>query len=60
MPDNLPAPDPATLIRYTCNLERERDAVVLYDSLAASEPNPAVANLYRQLAGTERRHAAIW
>jgi len=60
MPDTHPAPDRATLARYTRNLERERDAVVLYDSLAASEPNPAVAGIYRQLAGTERRHAAIW
>jgi VIT1/CCC1 family predicted Fe2+/Mn2+ transporter/rubrerythrin len=46
--------------RLLSNLREERNAVYLYESLAASEANPDLADLYRRLAATEARHAAFW
>ncbi|MGZ8501296.1 MAG: VIT1/CCC1 transporter family protein [Candidatus Limnocylindrales bacterium] len=42
------------------NLRLERDAIVLYDSLAAIEKDPRRATAFRTIAGNERRHAEIW
>ena len=42
------------------NLKLERDAIVLYDSLAAIEKDPHRAEAFRRIAGNERRHADIW
>jgi vacuolar iron transporter family protein len=50
----------ADLVRYRDNLQTERDAVSLYMSLAKAEHNEALANLFRQMAGTEQGHAAFW
>ena len=42
------------------NLKLERDAIVLYDSLAAIEKDPTRADAFRRIATNERRHAGIW
>jgi vacuolar iron transporter family protein len=42
------------------NLKLERDAIVLYDSLATIEKDPHRADAFRRIAGNERRHADIW
>jgi VIT1/CCC1 family predicted Fe2+/Mn2+ transporter len=42
------------------NLRLERDAIVLYDSLAKIERDPHRATAFRTIAGNERRHADIW
>lgn len=42
------------------NLKLERDAIVLYDALAAAEKDPRRAAAFRHIAGNERRHADIW
>ena len=42
------------------NLKLERDAIVLYDALAATEKDQRRADAFRRIAGNERRHADIW
>jgi VIT1/CCC1 family predicted Fe2+/Mn2+ transporter/rubrerythrin len=42
------------------NLKLERDAIVLYDRLAAIEKDPVRAAAFQRIAGNERRHADIW
>src|SRR3954447_15603228 len=42
------------------NLKLERDAIVLYDTLATIEKDPRRAQAFRTIAGNERRHAEIW
>jgi len=42
------------------NLKLERDAIVLYDSLATIEKDPRRADAFRRIAGNERRHADVW
>jgi vacuolar iron transporter family protein len=42
------------------NLKLERDAIVLYDSLAAIERDPIRAAAFERIASNERRHADIW
>ena len=42
------------------NLKLERDAIVLYDGLAAIEKDARRADAFRMIAGNERRHADIW
>jgi VIT1/CCC1 family predicted Fe2+/Mn2+ transporter/rubrerythrin len=42
------------------NLKLERDAIVLYDALAALEKDERRAHAFRTIAGNERRHAEIW
>jgi rubrerythrin len=42
------------------NLKLERDAIALYDALAAIEKDPRRADAFRTIAGNERRHAEIW
>ena len=42
------------------NLKLERDAVVLYDSLAEIEKDQTRADAFRRIAANERRHADIW
>jgi VIT1/CCC1 family predicted Fe2+/Mn2+ transporter/rubrerythrin len=46
--------------RMTTNLEGEREAIFLYGKLSEAEPNPDLAELYRKLAETEKKHAAFW
>jgi vacuolar iron transporter family protein len=42
------------------NLRLERDAILLYDGLAAMEKVPGRAAAFRRIAANERRHADIW
>ena len=42
------------------NLKLERDAILLYDALAAIEKEPGRAAAFRRIAANERRHADIW
>ncbi len=42
------------------NLKLERDAIVLYDALAAIERDARRAEAFRRIASNERRHADIW
>jgi vacuolar iron transporter family protein len=42
------------------NLQGETDGVALYVALAEAENNPKLAEVYRRLAATEKRHAAVW
>jgi VIT1/CCC1 family predicted Fe2+/Mn2+ transporter len=42
------------------NLRLERDAILLYDGLAAIEKEPTRAAAFDRIAGNERRHADIW
>lgn len=46
--------------RYLENLKGEQDGAALYDAVARVERNPKLAEVYRRLAETERRHAGIW
>jgi VIT1/CCC1 family predicted Fe2+/Mn2+ transporter len=53
-------PTPADLQRYRDNLQGEVDASFLYRTLADAEPDPDRADIFRQLADAEDRHAALW
>jgi VIT1/CCC1 family predicted Fe2+/Mn2+ transporter len=46
--------------RSLANLKLERDAIALYDSLAAMERRQDRAATFRRIASNERRHANIW
>jgi VIT1/CCC1 family predicted Fe2+/Mn2+ transporter len=50
----------ADVQRSLDNLKLERDAIQLYDALAAVEKDERRANAFRTIAGNERRHADIW
>lgn len=52
--------DSTNVTQWRRNLEAERDASALYLRLAAAEPKPALADVYRRLAGTEQKHVAYW
>ena len=49
--------DPAQSL---ANLKLERDAIALYDALAAIEKDDRGPEAFRTIAGNERRHAEIW
>ena len=46
--------------RYRTNYLAEKDGSELYLSLAETEKDPHLAELYRRMAETEQRHAGIW
>jgi VIT1/CCC1 family predicted Fe2+/Mn2+ transporter len=46
--------------RYQANWRAEQEGALLYQELAKAEPNPHLAELYRRLSESERRHAAFW
>ncbi len=50
----------ADLKRYRANLQEEIDSAAVYRAMAAAEPDPHLATVYRRLADVEERHAAIW
>lgn len=51
---------PPDIRQYEKFLRDERNSAALYDSMAAAETNAALAEIYRRLAETERKHAAVW
>ena len=46
--------------RYTANLQGEIDGAALYRTLAQTEKNPQLAEVYRRLAAIEEAHAEYW
>ncbi len=46
--------------RYRTNYLAEQEGSVLYQSLAKTERDPHLAELYQRMAETEQRHAAVW
>src|SRR5918998_5779201 len=42
------------------NLKLERDAIVLYESLAEIEKDERRSHAFRTIASNERRHADVW
>ena len=47
-------------VQSLANLRLERDAILLYDALAAIEKDPHRAGAFARIAGNERRHADVW
>lgn len=45
---------------YRENLDDELNAATLYEALSETEKNPKLAEIYRRMAATERKHAAAW
>jgi VIT1/CCC1 family predicted Fe2+/Mn2+ transporter len=56
----MAAMSPIDVERSLDNLKLERDAIVLYDSLATIERDQRRADAFRRIAGNERRHADVW
>ena len=54
----MPEQDPRR--RYTANLQGEVDSAALYRTLAQTEKNPQLAQVYRRLAAIEDAHAEYW
>jgi vacuolar iron transporter family protein len=46
--------------RYRSNLQGEVDSAALYRAMAAAEPDPRLAEIYRRLAAVEEAHAEFW
>jgi VIT1/CCC1 family predicted Fe2+/Mn2+ transporter len=46
--------------RYIANLQGEVDGAALYRTLAETEKNPQLAQVYRRLAAIEEAHAEYW
>jgi vacuolar iron transporter family protein len=46
--------------RYTANLQGEVDSAALYRTLAQTEKNPQLAQVYHRLAAIEEAHAEYW
>src|ERR1700739_4219300 len=54
----MPQEDPRR--RYTANLQGEVDSAALYRTLAQTEKNPQLAQVYGRLAAIEDAHAQYW
>jgi vacuolar iron transporter family protein len=50
----------ADIARYKANLQDERDSSMLYHTLAETEKDAHLAEIYRRLAAIEEKHAANW
>lgn len=46
--------------RYRTNWQDEIESAALYAAIAALEPNPSLAEVYRRLAAVETEHARFW
>jgi VIT1/CCC1 family predicted Fe2+/Mn2+ transporter len=46
--------------RYTANLQGEVDSAALYRTLAETEKNPQLAQVYQRLSAIEEAHAEYW
>ena len=46
--------------RWVANRQAEIDSAALYEALSEREASPAIAEVYRRLAASEREHAAFW
>ncbi len=56
----MPGVAPIDVEQSLDNLKLERDAILLYDALAAIERDGRRAEAFRRIAANERRHAGIW
>src|SRR5215469_5333921 len=54
----MPEEDPRR--RYTANLQGEVDSAALYRTLAQTEKNPQLAQVYQRLAAIEEAHGEYW
>jgi len=54
----MPEDDPRR--RYTANLQGEVDSAALYRTLAQTEENPQLAQVYQRLAAIEEAHGEYW
>jgi VIT1/CCC1 family predicted Fe2+/Mn2+ transporter len=54
----MPEDDPRR--RYAANLQGEVDSAALYKTLAQTEKNPQLAQVYQRLAAIEEAHAEYW
>ncbi|HTX91013.1 MAG TPA: VIT1/CCC1 transporter family protein [Anaerolineales bacterium] len=48
------------IARFRANWQKEIDGAALYSALADVEEKDELANVYRNLAASERKHAAVW
>lgn len=46
--------------RYLTNRQKEIDGAALYLTLAETEKQPQLAEVYRRLSASEEKHAAVW
>lgn len=51
---------PEDITRYQANWRDEIDSIALYQAIAATEPQPQLAEIYRKLAAVEEQHAQFW
>jgi vacuolar iron transporter family protein len=51
---------PEDIARYQANWRDEIDSIALYQAIAAAEPQPQLAEIYRKLAAVEEQHAQFW
>ncbi len=51
---------PKEISRYRANWQKEIDGASLYSALAENESQKELAEVYRHLAATEEKHAAVW
>lgn len=49
-----------TVARYRANWQDEIESAALYAAIAAAEPQPGLAAVYRKLAAVESEHAQFW
>jgi VIT1/CCC1 family predicted Fe2+/Mn2+ transporter len=54
------AADTADIKRFHANRQDEVDSASQYHAMAATEPDPDVVKIYRELAAIEEKHAAFW
>ena len=59
-PTQTPRPSKGDIKRYRSNYQGEIDGVALYQRLAAAEKDPERAQIFLELAETEKRHVRVW
>src|SRR5437764_10128415 len=52
--------DDGSIARYRSNLQGEVDGAALYRSMAETEKDPHLSEVYRRLAAVEEAHAEFW
>jgi VIT1/CCC1 family predicted Fe2+/Mn2+ transporter len=56
----MPTPSPRDLRRYRANWQEEIDSAARYRAMADGERDAGRAQVYRDLAGMEEKHAGFW
>jgi VIT1/CCC1 family predicted Fe2+/Mn2+ transporter len=51
---------PKDIERYLANRQKEIDGAALYLTLAETEKQPQMAEVYKRLSASEEKHAAVW